>query len=273
MSLDADIARRRAPIEPIDRYDYGTYSSVEPLFLHCAALPHGSAERLLVRERLIVIHLPLARHIARRFDRRGAESDDLLQVASLGLVKALDRFDPARGTEFLWFAVPTVTGEIRRHFRDQGWSVRVPRRLQEMSMAINAATVELSQRNSRFPTSGDLAGYLRVSRQDVVDGMAAGNSYVAASLDRPVGTDPDSVSVGEMIGVEEYGFAVVDNHQSLIPLMAQLPDRERRILGLRFVDDMTQTQIAEEIGVSQMHVSRLLTRTIADLRTGLLERT
>jgi RNA polymerase sigma-B factor len=254
----------------VEKYDYERYATVEPLFIEYARLEAGDPAKARVRDQIVTAHLPLARHIARRFANRGERLEDLVQVAMVGLIQAVHRFDPERGVEFLSFAIPTIMGEVRRHFRDQSWSVRVPRRLKELHLAINAAVGELSQHNGRAPTATELAEHLGLSREVVLEGLEAGNAYQSTSLDLPVGAEADAPSLGDTLGGEDHALEAVEFHEALIPLLAQIPARERRVLGLRFFSNMTQTQIAQEIGVSQMHVSRLLTTTLARLREGLL---
>ncbi|WP_229686020.1 SigB/SigF/SigG family RNA polymerase sigma factor [Longimycelium tulufanense] len=237
-----------------------------PLFAEMAALAGDDPLRAELRERLVTGHLPVAQHIARRFANRGEPQEDLVQVATLGLINAVDRFQPDRGVDFLSFAVPTIMGEVRRHFRDTGWSVRVPRRLKELHLSINAATSELSQRLGRAPTPSELASHLELSLEEVYQGLEATNAYRSASLDDLLVADDDSMSLGDAIGEMDTELEQVEYRESLQPLLAKLPERERTVLVLRFFGNMTQTQIAERVGVSQMHVSRILARTLAELR-------
>ncbi|WP_016699201.1 RNA polymerase sigma factor SigF [Actinoalloteichus spitiensis] len=241
------------------------YEHLTPLFHELAELSPDDPEHAKLRETLVTRHLPVAKHIARRFGNRGESQEDLVQVATLGLIKAVDRFDPTHGADFLSFAVPTIMGEVRRHFRDTGWSVRVPRRLQEMHLAISSATSELSQTLGRAPTPRELAERLDVPLEQVFEGLAASNAYRSASLDEML-LDDETVSLGDSIGQEEPELEIVEYRETLQPLLAQLPERDRQILLLRFFGNLTQTQIAKRIGVSQMHVSRLLSRTLARLR-------
>jgi RNA polymerase sigma-B factor len=250
--------------------DYNHYETVVPLFRELAACEPGSDRRIRMIGELAMIHLPLARNLAVKFAHRGEPLEDLIQVARLGLLQAVDRFDPDRGTDFLPFAIPTITGALRRHFRDTGWDVRVPRRMQELHFQIRSAVEELSQRTGRAPKPTDLAAHLRVPLDEVLDALKAGNAYSVMSLDKPANTESDSLSFGDTLGGFDQGFEAVDNHEALLPLLAALPVRERRILHLRFVEDLTQTEIAEQIGVSQMHVSRLLAQTVTHLRVSLL---
>ncbi|GLY63964.1 SigB/SigF/SigG family RNA polymerase sigma factor [Amycolatopsis taiwanensis] len=247
------------------------YQQLAPLFDELAALPADDPRRSEIRDKLVTGHLPLAEHIAQRFSGRGVAKEDLVQVATVGLINAVDRFDAARGADFLSFAVPTVMGEVRRHFRDSGWLVRVPRRLKELHLSISAASTALAQRLGRAPTPSEIAAHLSISQEDVYEGLEAGNAYHSMSLDEVLSGDTENLALGDTLGEEDSGLEGVENHEALLPLIRELPERERRILGLRFVHNMTQTQIAERIGVSQMHVSRLLARTLEHLREGLTE--
>jgi RNA polymerase sigma-B factor len=242
-----------------------------PLFAELATLEKTDPRRERLREILVEEHLPLVRHFARRFSNRGEPFDDLLQVGTLGLIAAIDRFDPTRGVEFLSFAVPTITGEIKRHFRDQGWSVRVPRRLQELHLSLNAAVGELAQKNGRAPTPSELAAHLGIPRAEVLEGLAVANAYRSSSLDERLSGEDDSPTLAATLGEEDAALEGVEYRESLQPLLATIPARERRILILRFFGNMTQSQIAADIGISQMHVSRLLSQTLAKLREGLLK--
>jgi len=240
------------------------------LFAQMAALPEGSAQRQAIRDELVETHLPLVEYLARRFRNRGELHDDLVQVATIGLIKSVDRFDLERGVEFSTYATPTIVGEIKRHFRDKGWAIRVPRRLQELKLALAKATSELAQRNGRSPTVAELAGYLGMSEEDVLEGLESANAYSTVSLDTPEGGDSDALAVADTLGVVDESLEGVEYRESLKPLLDRLPPREKRILLLRFFGIMTQSQIAAELGISQMHVSRLLARTLAQLREGLL---
>jgi RNA polymerase sigma-B factor len=239
----------------------------------CAALrdadPDDPKTRAL-RDELVEMHLPLVEYLARRFRNRGEPYDDLVQVATIGLIKSVDRFDSERGVEFSTYATPTIVGEIKRHFRDKGWTIRVPRRLQELKLALTKATAELAQRNSRAPTVAELAKHLEMTEEEVLEGLESANAYSAVSLDAPEGGDSDSPSVADSLGMTDEALEGVEYRESLKPLLERLPAREKRILMLRFFGNQTQSQIAAELEISQMHVSRLLARTLAQLRTGLL---
>jgi RNA polymerase sigma-B factor len=241
------------------------------LFARLTALSPDADERQPVRDALVEQHLPLVEHLARRFRNRGEPYDDLVQVATIGLIKSVDRFDPERGVEFSTYATPTIVGEIKRHFRDKGWAVRVPRRLQELRLSLTAATSELSQRNGRSPTVAELAAHLRLSEEEVLEGLESANAYSTLSLDAgDQGGEEEGVAVVDTLGVEDEGLEGVEYRESLKPLLEQLPSREKKILMLRFFRNMTQSEIAHEVGISQMHVSRLLARTLTQLREGLL---
>lgn len=251
-----------------NRRDPDEYADVLELFTEIDTHGAGDPDRAELREKIVERCLPLAEHIARRFDGRGETFDDLVQVARLGLVNAVDRFDPERGSDFVSFAVPTIMGEVRRHFRDTGWAVRVPRRMKELHIALNKATAELSQQLGRAPTVAELAAELDLDREEVAEGLVAGNAYQTVSVDRSAQTDSggNGVALADTLGEYDSALSEVENHETLRPLLAALPERERTVVLLRFFGNMTQTQIAERIGVSQMHVSRLLTKTLAQLR-------
>lgn len=237
-----------------------------------ATAAHDEESRQRLREEAIEAWLPLAEQLARRYAGRGEPLDDITQTASIGLIKAIDRFEPERGTGFVAFAVPTVQGEIRRHFRDGTWQLRVPRRLQELRLAVRDAAEDLTQELGHTPSTGEVAEKLEVSPEEVVDGVGAARAYNTLSLDASAAGSADAgVELGELIGEEDADLAQVELRMALAPALAQLPDREQRILSLRFYGNLTQTEIAERIGVSQMHVSRLLTRSLRMLRDALID--
>jgi RNA polymerase sigma-B factor len=240
------------------------------LFAEMVALPEGSPERAAIRDALVETHLPLVEYLARRFRNRGELHDDLVQVATIGLIKSVDRFDLGRGVEFSTYATPTIVGEIKRHFRDKGWAIRVPRRLQELKLSLAKATSELSQKNGRSPTVAELATHLGMTQDEVLEGLESANAYSTVSLDTPDSGDSDALAVADTLGVIDDALEGVEYRESLKPLLDQLPPREKKILLLRFFGNLTQSQIANELGISQMHVSRLLARTLAQLREGLL---
>ena len=227
-----------------------------------------SADAVRSREELVHLHLPLVEHCARRFRNRGEPFEDLVQVGTIGLIKAVDRFDSDRGVEFSTYATPTILGEIKRHFRDKGWAIRVPRRLQELRMQIASATGELSQSLGRSPTPRELAERLGCTVEEIVEGIESANAYSTLSLD--AGEDQDEgPSILDALGMDDDNLEHVEIRESIKPLLESLGEREKRILLLRFFRNMTQSQIAAEIGVSQMHVSRLLNRTLEHLRSSL----
>ena len=240
------------------------------MFVAFAALADGDPVRARLRHELVEAHLPLVEYLARRFRNRGEPLDDLVQVATIGLIKSVDRFDLERGVEFSTYATPTIVGEIKRHFRDKGWAIRVPRRLQELKLSLTKATSDLSQKNGRSPTVAELAVYLVLTEEEILEGLESANAYSAVSLDAPDGGDDDSPAVADSLGIMDDSLEGVEYRESLKPLLERLPAREKRILMLRFFGNMTQSQIAGELGISQMHVSRLLARTLAQLREGLL---
>jgi RNA polymerase sigma-B factor len=239
------------------------------LFERLSALPEGDQERQRIRGELVELHLPLVEYLARRFRNRGEWLDDLTQVATIGLIKSIDRFDLSRGVEFSTYATPTIVGEIKRHFRDKGWAVRVPRRLQELKLALTKAISDLAQRLGRAPTVAELASHLQMSEEEVLEGLESANAYSTVSLDAPDSGDEDAPAVAESLGMLDDALEGVEYRESLKPLLERLPPREKRILMLRFFGNMTQSQIATELGISQMHVSRLLARTLTQLREGL----
>ncbi|MFF5495402.1 RNA polymerase sigma factor SigF [Streptomyces aquilus] len=251
------------------QHDPQDRSGARAMFIELRKLKDGSPEYAELRNKLVRMHLPLVEHLARRFRNRGEPLDDLTQVATIGLIKSVDRFDPERGVEFSTYATPTVVGEIKRHFRDKGWAVRVPRRLQELRLALTTATAELSQQHGRSPTVHELAEKLAISEEEVLEGLESANAYSTLSLDVP-DTDDESPAVADTLGAEDEALEGVEYRESLKPLLEDLPPREKRILLLRFFGNMTQSQIAQEVGISQMHVSRLLARTLAQLREKLL---
>ncbi|WP_007518539.1 MULTISPECIES: RNA polymerase sigma factor SigF [Pseudofrankia] len=256
---------------PPDRTSSPDRARARLMFIRLVELPEGDSERSEIRDQLVRMHLPLVEYLARRFRNRGEPLDDLVQVATIGLIKSVDRFDPERGVEFSTYATPTIVGEIKRHFRDKGWAIRVPRRLQELKLSLTKATSELSQSLGRSPTVAEIAAHLQMSEEEVLEGLESANAYSAVSLDAPDSGDDESPAVADTLGVQDESLEGVEYRESLKPLLEKLPPREKRILLLRFFGNMTQSQIATELGISQMHVSRLLARTLAQLRRGLLE--
>lgn len=221
---------------------------------------------------LVEQHVTLARRIASRYAGRGEPLEDLVQVAMIGLVNAAHRYDPERGTDFPRYAVPTILGELRRHFRDSCWAVRVPRGLQELTLRVQAAGDALTRELGRSPTVAEVADRLEVTEDEVLEALEAGSAYSATSLDAPVlRDDPDGPTLAERLGGEETAIDDIEAREAARQVLAQLPERERRLLTLRFFGNRTQREIAEELHISQMHVSRLLARTLTRLRDHLVE--
>jgi RNA polymerase sigma-B factor len=219
------------------------------------------------RQELVLANESVARSIAHRYRNRGEPMDELLQTARLGLVKAANGYSPDRGVDFLAYAVPTIAGEVKRYFRDQGWAVRPPRRLQELGLRMNQVRTGLENELHRSPTVEELARALEVDQEDVIEVLASAQSYWSVSLDAPATADADAdLPLGETLGGEDDRYALVDDIVSLKPLLERLPARERRILAMRFFEEMTQQQIGERVGVTQMQVSRLLNRSLTRLR-------
>ncbi|MGW0533611.1 RNA polymerase sigma factor SigF [Streptomyces sp. NPDC003032] len=239
------------------------------LFERLESLEEGTHEYAYVRNTLVELNLALVKFAASRFRSRSEPMEDIIQVGTIGLIKAIDRFELSRGVEFPTFAMPTIVGEIKRFFRDTSWSVRVPRRLQELRLDLAKAGDELAQQFDRAPTVGELAERLGISNDEVVEGMAASNAYTASSLDAQPEEDDSEGALADRIGYEDHGLEGIEYVESLKPLIAELPPRDRKILSLRFVANMTQSEIGDELGISQMHVSRLLSRTLVKLRKGL----
>jgi RNA polymerase sigma-B factor len=259
-----------APDPPVRGFEATKRRSAE-LFVDLRAAGAGDAERTAARDALVHLHLPLVEHCARRFRNRGEPFEDLVQVGTIGLIKSVDRFDSDRGVEFSTYATPTIIGEIKRYFRDKGWAIRVPRRLQELRMQIGAATAELTQSLGRSPTPRELAETIGCTVEEIIEGIESSNAYSTLSLDASDESDDGGGSMLDAIGIEDEGLEHVEIRESLKPLLDALDPREKKILLLRFFRNKTQTQIAAEIGVSQMHVSRLLSRTLEQLRTSLEE--
>jgi RNA polymerase sigma-B factor len=265
-STAATAGHRTVDDSSTPRADYG---DVVELFHHLQTLDPQSTEFLRQRDAIIERCLPLADNIAKRFGGRGEAHEDLVQVARLGLVNAVKRFDVSAGSGFLSFAVPTIMGEVRRHFRDHGWAVRVPRRLQELSLQLAKARGELAQVLNRAPTASELAAHIGADRQEVVEALIAANAYTTQSTDASPahGGDDDDASLSNTLGDVDVNLEKVLDVETLRPLLATLSERERTILLLRFFENMTQTHIAARLGISQMHVSRLLAKTLTTLRS------
>ena len=248
----------------------GEYRHLEPVLAAYAVMTPDDPDRGGLRERLITGFLPVARHLARRYARRGEPLEDLEQVAYLGLLNAIDRFEPGRGPHFLAYAIPTITGEIRRHFRDKTWSMRVPRRLKDLRLSINTVVAELTERRHGAPRPSDIAAQLDIPLEDVLEGLQASRAYQAGSLDETPNTADDGAApLGERLGESDEGFQRFTDSHSLAPHLAALPIQQHDILIMRFFGDMTQTQIGQRLNISQMQVSRLLTATLTQLREAL----
>lgn len=245
-----------------------SYDNIEPWFEKLRALPPGDENYDALREEVIRLCLPLADHIARKFAGRGEQFDDLDQTARVGLVLAVDRYDVSRGSSFLSFAIPTIMGEVRRHFRDHTWAVRVPRRLKEIQLRVGPATEELSQQLGRLPNARELADALEVDLVEITRALVAANGYQTNSIDEFTHDDRDNASqaITDTLGVEEPCYQLTEDAMTVRPLIAALPDEERQVLVMRFYESKTQSQIAEQLGVSQMQVSRILSRTLGLLR-------
>jgi len=256
-----------APADRTNTTDGGALvDSATDLLNAMTALPAYHPSRESVRARAIEAWLPLARHLAQRYSGRGEPTDDLVQTAAVGLIKAIDKFDPERGVDFAGYAIPTIVGELKRHFRDRTWDIRVPRRLQELRLSISEANSTLLQTLGRSPTVADIAAHLGISEEEALEGLEGARAYNAVSLSTPTGDGERVTELGDMIGTEDREYELAELRVALGPALASLDEREQRILTLRFYGNLTQSQIADQIGVSQMHVSRLLTRALGRLR-------
>ncbi|MFI6038114.1 RNA polymerase sigma factor SigF [Streptomyces sp. NPDC051315] len=241
-------------------------------FDQLAVLEEGTAEYQYARNTLIEMNISLVRYAAARFRSRGPEEmEDIVQVGTIGLIKAIDRFEISREVEFTSFAVPYIVGEIKRFFRDTSWAVHVPRRLQEARVQLAKATEELRSRLGRTPSVKELSQLMCLSEEEVNEAMLASNGYNSSSLDAAISSSEDGeTALADFIGTEDAALELVEDFHALAPLIAELDERDRRIIHLRFVEERTQAQIGEHLGVSQMHVSRLLNRTLTRLREGML---
>ncbi|MGW7608533.1 RNA polymerase sigma factor SigF [Streptomyces sp. NPDC054766] len=241
-------------------------------FDQLAVLEEGTPEYQYARNTLIEMNITLVQFAASRFRSRGQdEMEDIVQVGTIGLIKAIDRFELSREVEFTSFAVPYIVGEIKRFFRDTTWAVHVPRRLQEARVALAKATEELRSRLGRTPSTRELSELMSLSEEEVIEARKASNGYTSSSLDAAINSSEDGeAALADFIGTDDQALELVEDFNTLAPLIAELDDRERRIIHMRFVDELTQAQIGEHLGVSQMHVSRLLNRTLTKLRTGML---
>lgn len=241
-------------------------------FRRLTELEEGTHEYQYARNTLIEMNMSLVRYAAGRFRSRGPEEmEDIVQVGMIGLIKAIDRFELSREVEFTSFAIPYIVGEIKRFFRDTSWSVHVPRRLQEARVQLARATEELRSRLGRTPTTAELATLMSLTEAEVNEARLAANGYNSASLDAAIGSEPDGESVlADFIGAEDAALGLVEDFHALAPMIAELDERERKIVHWRFVEELTQAEIGERLGCSQMHVSRLIKRIITRLRTGML---
>ncbi|MFI7428157.1 SigB/SigF/SigG family RNA polymerase sigma factor [Micromonospora sp. NPDC049836] len=249
----------------------GEETRASELIAALAALPEGHPERPALRNQVIEAWLPLANHLAARYSGRGEPTGDLAQTAALGLIKAVDRFDASRGVDFAGFAIPTILGEIKRHFRDRTWNIRVPRRLQELRLRISEANGTLTQTLNRAPTVADIAAHLDITEEEVLEGLEGARAYNAVSLSTPIGDGESATELGDTLGAEDNEYELAELRASLGPALATLDEREQKILTLRFYGNLTQSEIAARVGVSQMHVSRLLARALTKLRGQLTE--
>ncbi|WP_405497216.1 SigB/SigF/SigG family RNA polymerase sigma factor [Streptomyces sp. NBC_00096] len=240
------------------------------LFRRLDTLEEGTSEYSYVRNTLVELNLSLVKYAARRYRTRREPLEDIIQVGTIGLIKAINRYDVERGIEFATFAIPTITGEIKRFFRDTSWSVKVPRRLQELRLDIAKTYDVLEQRLGRRPSDRELAQQLGITEHELVEGLQAANGYTAGSLDAPLGEDTNVTPLASSLGTEEAAYDRIECLETLKPLLTTLSDRDRQILAMRFGEELTQSEIGDRLGLSQMHVSRLLNRITERLRTGLL---
>lgn len=243
------------------------YAFVTDMFRQLQELDENSVAYRRQREQIFVQCLPLADHIARRFRNRGEPLDDLVQAARVGLVNAVNRFDVDNGADFLGFAVPTIMGEVRRHFRDFGWAVKVPRRLKDLQAQVNRAREECFQQIGRAPTASELAEHLGIDYETVVESTIASSNYSTVSTDMQTGSEDHVQTIGETFGDVDVNLDKVLDLHTVRPLIAALSEREQTVLTLRFFESMTQSEIADRIGCSQMHVSRLLAKALHRLRS------
>jgi RNA polymerase sigma-B factor len=267
---DSELSRVDAPVDhqPAGVVPEADRSEITARLLRQIAETSDELESKRLRDEVVVLNMGVARAIAARYRDRGIGKDDLMQAAYVGLVKAVQGFDPSFERDFLSYAVPTVTGEVKRYFRDFGWTVRPPRRVQELQAQISRASSELSQTLHRSPKPSEVADYLGVEVDTVIEALAADGCFTPASLDVPVGED-GSTSLAEVLGSDDADMGRAEARVVLAPVVRRLSERDRRILELRFFHGWTQEQIAGDIGVTQMQVSRLLARILGDLRAEL----
>nr|WP_267243629.1 SigB/SigF/SigG family RNA polymerase sigma factor [Streptomyces sp. PR69] len=265
--LDLPVVENPAEVAPQDAREISKL-----FFERLDTMVEGTHEHQYVRNTLIELNLALVKYAAARFRNRSEQMEDIVQVGTIGLIKAIDRFELSREVEFATFAVPYIVGEIKRFFRDTSWAVHVPRRLQELRIDLAKAVDELSQNLDRTPTTAELAEHLGIEEEEVIEGVVASNGYTAGSIDMPMedASDHSPAPLADRLGGPDADLETAENVQALKPLIQELDDRDRRILRMRFGEEMTQSEIGEELGVSQMHVSRLLTRITSRLREGLL---
>jgi RNA polymerase sigma-B factor len=261
-----DTSRTRSSRRPGTRKGAARAVGTADLLTRAAQHPSGSRQHLIAE--VVELNMGVAEAIAARYRRRGVAEDDLRQVAYLALTKAAIRFDPDAGDDFLTYAVPTIRGELRRYFRDSGWMVRPPRKVQELQARIFASQADLVMRLGRSPSAQEVADDLGEPRADVEEALAAEGCFTPASLDRPAGSDTE-VSVGDLLGGRDPGRSAVEARVVLAPIVRRLSERDKRVLRMRFFEDCTQQEIAQEIGVTQTQVSRLLARILGELRDGL----
>ncbi|MFE2015819.1 SigB/SigF/SigG family RNA polymerase sigma factor [Streptomyces sp. NPDC059491] len=259
------------PVSPRDVSTDDARTLSVALFARLRFLEEGTPEYAYVRNTLIELNLSLVKFAARRFRNRAEPTEDIVQVGTIGLIKAIDRFDPGRAVDFSAFALPTIVGEMKRFFRDTSWAVRVPRRLQELRIDLAKSADTLEQRLGRRPSRAELAEQLHVTEESVAEGQLAAHGYAARSLDVSAGDEDSTTGTSARhLATSEPSYELIESLTSLRPLLERLDDRDRRILELRFGEELTQAEIGRQVGLSQMHVSRLLTRILGELREGLL---
>ncbi|MCQ4206136.1 SigB/SigF/SigG family RNA polymerase sigma factor [Streptomyces longispororuber] len=271
-TTDAEVSPHDIPdpsrVAPLDARELSRH-----FFRRLAECEEGTEEYQYTRNTLIEMNMSLVRFAAGRYRHRADDMEDIVQVGMIGLIKAIDRFEISREVEFTSFVLPYVTGEIKRFFRDTTWAVHVPRRLQELRLELARAREELCSRLDRDPTTAELATLMDLPEQDVVEAQLASNGYSSASLDAALTTDngqDGEAALADFLGVEDEAMELVEDFHTLAPLVAKLPERDRRLLHLRFVEELTQAEIGERLGYSQMHVSRLIKQLIARLKSGML---
>ena len=250
----------------VDKVPAAAPDTATDLLHTLAGMPTDNRRRAALRDRTIEAWLPLAQHLAHRYSGRGEPTDDLLQTAAVGLIKAVDKFDPDRGVDFAGYAIPTIIGELKRHFRDRTWDIRVPRRLQELRLAISEANSTLLQSLGRSPTVTDIAAHLKLTEEEILEGLEGARAYNAVSLSTPTGDGERATELGDLLGCDDNQYELAELRVALGPALATLEEREQKSLTLRFYGNLTQSQIAEQVGISQMHVSRLLARALTKLR-------